>query len=641
MKQRNRWLLVGLWLVLFQVMNLLACNRALPLASLKTKQGIVQRATVQKNDWTVASVGTAFVLGDALRTARLSTAVLDLNDGSLLQVRQNTVIRFSAQRPKAGQHAFDVESGQVLLEAGRTDSFVVTRVGQVRVEAGSKVVIGRAGRQLQFDVTVGKAQLEADGLKHLLAAGQSYVVDVGDAVVEAVDVAGGEPFRGRSESTSTSPASSVQPPVSGVQVRIIGNGVSQKTTSNKDFQKLGPGIVGLLPGTTLRVDQGSRAELGRDGSTLVLSGKGTYVIHSEDSMVEVKSGSLSTTGPTKIVVPGGVIETTRACIASLNTSEKNRSTLRVEYGEANVKSEKDSIRVEQGEEASLNGDGVISLEGRGLAYADFQMDVGSTVTVHDPKPPTATRFAMAPHCPAGGLIRISSGTKRAFASGRIAVSLALDAGRHDYTLYCFGASGSETTPVARGTVTVLRDGGTRPVPSTPPSTSVNIDGRSYTVMYQNQLPNLKVDWPNAPPASSYALVVESKGRTKRLVSASPNYTFKSGTLTEGGHEIHFEGGGKLSRHTVVEIKFDNAAPTASLSTPIEPNVREGGEITIAGVTQPGWSIEIGGVKLEQDGQQRFAQKTTMPTSERALTIKLSHPARGTHVYLRRSARNHD
>lgn len=160
-------------------------------------------------------------------------------------------------------------------------------------------------------------------------------------------------------------------------------------------------------------------------------------------------------------------------------------------------------------------------------------------------------------------------------------------------------------------------------------------------MYQNQLPNLRVDWPNAPPASSYTLYVESKGRQKSLVSVSPNYVFKSGTLAEGSHEIHFEAGGKLSRHTYVEIKFDNAAPTASLLTPIEPNVREGGEITIAGVTQPGWSIEIGGVKLKQDEQRRFAQKAYMPTSERALAIKLSHPVRGTHVYLRRSARNHD
>ena len=31
----------------------------------------------------------------------------------------------------------------------------------------------------------------------------------------------------------------------------------------------------------------------------------------------------------------------------------------------------------------------------------------------------------------------------------------------------------------------------------------------------------------------------------------------------------------------------------------------------------------------------------MPTDERALVVKLTHPRRGTHIYLRRAADHHD
>ena len=69
---------------------------------------------------------------------------------------------------------------------------------------------------------------------------------------------------------------------------------------------------------------------------------------------------------------------------------------------------------------------------------------------------------------------------------------------------------SPGTIVARGTVTVLHDAGTRKLPPKAPASSIDCDGRSYTIYYQNQLPDISARWPNAPSAARYTLEVDGK-----------------------------------------------------------------------------------------------------------------------------------
>ena len=61
------------------------------------------------------------------------------------------------------------------------------------------------------------------------------------------------------------------------------------------------------------------------------------------------------------------------------------------------------------------------------------------------------------------------------------------------------AAGRPSKVVARGTVRVERDAGTSQLPARAPTSLVDADGRGYTVYYQNQLPEVRVRWPNAPP----------------------------------------------------------------------------------------------------------------------------------------------
>jgi hypothetical protein len=76
---------------------------------------------------------------------------------------------------------------------------------------------------------------------------------------------------------------------------------------------------------------------------------------------------------------------------------------------------------------------------------------------------------------------------------------------------------------------------------------------------------------------------------------------------------------------------------ASLQTPPVVGAKSGEALTISGMTLPGWSVDVDGKKLSSDGQQRFSGRVQMPSDHRAVAVRLTHPKRGTHIYLRRSS----
>jgi hypothetical protein len=634
-----------LWIICFAAVLLAqlligcnGCGKHAPLAVLEVRQGEVQRQAAQSRaDWNDANLGTGFDVGDALRTRHASSARLRLLGGGKVHVKQDTLIRFQNRRPAAKKHDFDVETGQVLLEAGDDELLLETGKGIARIGPNGLVTIHRTPQGLQFDVTVGRARFEEDGAEaETVESGQSYVVRIGAAILEN----GGDVAPAHSTADAATISSAESPPTDasrGVGAFIKGKGVTLKGATDRTFRAIAEGATTLSSGTTLQIDASSGVELTQGTSHVSLAGAGRYTVRGDkQGLVEVNSGKLTTAGATRIIVPGGIIETHDQSAADVQTLGKSRTRVNVLRGQVTLSGGQGTTNVSAGEEATFGGDGATQLEGRGLGYADLTINAGESVVVHDPKPPTAIRVAFSSLCGEGGTVRIQSGARQ-FASGETSAALRFAPGRSDYTLRCLG--GRNDAVAARGTITVVRDSGARPMPVTPPATTVTVDGRNYTVMYQNQLPQLTVTWPNPPASSSYTLHLESHAGNKTVQTAGPSYTFRSGALPEGHHTVFFESENKVSRRTGIDISFDNAAPTASLAAPTSGDADD--QMTISGVALPGWQVEIAGSKIEQDGQQRFSQKVQLPQSDTAVAVKLIHPTRGVHVYLRRSSRPHD
>lgn len=273
----------------------------------------------------------------------------------------------------------------------------------------------------------------------------------------------------------------------------------------------------------------------------------------------------------------------------------------------------------------------------GLERVDLSIAAGESVVIHDPRPPTAVGVLAPGRCRGKAILGVDAGKPSATElAGRAYVGVSLASGTHHYELYCSSDAGGRGEKAATGTIAILADAGLRKLAESAPVTKLELDGRRYTVLYQNQLPKIALEWSNAPAAASYALSVSSREGTKTLSTNLPTYSFAPGALAEGEHVLSFQGGGMRSRQTTVNIRFDNAAPTASIASPANGSFTPGSNVLVSGMAQPGWVVTVGAETLEQDAQHRFSALVSAP-SDRALAIRFTKAQRGVHYYLRRSA----
>ncbi len=614
------------------------CQSA-PLARLTEKIGVVKRDHASEpKQWRPAEKGTTFEVGDAIRTESEAEARLRLDDGSILGLEEETLIRFLERRPGAREQAIDLKLGGASLEAPTEGTVLRTAFGLAKLEGGTKVELVRREDSLRYEVVVGHARVETpEGGVLAVAEGQTVEATLGEAVVEYIaDEAKGEEEQDESEGPEAHERSAP------ILATVQGDKVTLTAPGEAEALELPAGDRELEAGSILRVGEGSSVSLSRGHENAKLSAGGRYLIGGGGHLVQAKQGGTLTVSSEKVVrikVPGGTI-LTKAGSAQIASKGEEGTQVTAHSGLVTL-SGTTNERLSPGEQGLIEADGSVSVEGRGLSHADLDVSVGQSVVIHDPSPPTAVSFQFGDHC-MQGTVRLK-GSRSAivgddFARGKEEVALGIGPGRVRYSLHCNDEDGKEGPAVASGAITVLHDAGTKPVPRQAPSTYLDVNGRSYTVLYQNQLPRITVRWAKHPEdAEEYVLKRKSPGVERSYTLSQASYTFSPGTLREGTHTVYFKGGGRVSRRTSITIRFDNAAPTASLQTPAQAGVGPGGQLHLSGIGLPGWSVVVDGKSIAQDADGRFSVNTTMPSNGRPVAVRLSHPSRGTHIYLRRPA----
>ena len=612
-----------------------ACSSPVPLATLRQKSGAVERDwAAQVRAWKVADVGTTFHLGDGLQTHTGASAQLALDDGSQLSLDADTQVRFSDTPPEKHALGFDVETGAASLQAAAEPLSIHTRVGLARIDPGATVVFSHSDEGTRIVVEVGRAVF-GDAAEPLTAGAGVRVLPDGD--VKRLDSAA--PTAAAVSSTSQpSPPSEPSPAEAApdglaITARVRGRGASVKT--GQGWSSLAEGAARLTPGTELRLARKTSVELehGRERAQLQT---GQYVIAPRAGvLVEASEGSLAAGSEVvvRIAVPGGEIVVAPTGLVNVSLGSGG-TLLDVKAKEASIESNGEPQQIRAGQRATLTSSGELSIQGRGLEHADVEIEAGESLTIHDPAPPTAVRFRFAGVCPELGVLQLRSGRAGQYAVGEGAVSLALGRGTQRYELRC-GTEGGKV--VKQGTLSVLSDDGSRRVAARAPATTLAADGHRYTVLYQNRLPVITLTWPDGPAGTALELTHSFAGNEEKLATNEPRHTFESGSLRDGRHDFSFTGGGKLSRHTRVDIQFDNAAPTATLDAPPAQALEPGDPLTISGIALPGWQVQVGQRRAPQDDQGRFSLPTNWPSDTRAVAVRLSHPERGTHVYVRRPA----
>lgn len=616
------------------------------VAEVKKHEGDVKRDTSSaQQKWQPAADGAELGMGDGLKTGPSANAVLHLTNGGNIAVSSDTTIRFLASKPGARQPKLAIETGEASIEAADAALTVETMIGVAQIEPGGKLLISADGTSTRIEVTVGAARIETDDGGLALSPGKSFDVSLGGAIVEreALDASADSGRAERADAAGAAAVSAVADAgaAGATTIEVRGAGVRVQAKGETAFKALAEGASSASAGDVLEVPNGASVDVRRGARHGRLVGFGRFVIGDAEgsSLVRASSGRVeleATSEDVVVEVPGGTIVARTGEGKSRVDADVGAAGTKVGVGQGQaevrgMKGTSETIRA--GEHATLTTKGVVVVANRGPERPDFTVRAGDSVVVRDPRPPTALGFDFSSVCPGSAVVSRADGAATVRGEHKAAMSLA--AGRHEYAIRCIGPDGVEEKPAASGSVTIVPDAARAELASLPPSTVVDMDGRRYTVLYQNLLPSVIARWTDAPKAGSYALFVD-KARTK---STTPKQSLKPGSIGEGTHTLHFEteDGSQKSAETTLVIKFDNAAPAASVRDPVDGSFHPGDSVKVSGVVVEGWTVSVNGTPVPLDEQKRFSTMATVPAGENALVLRLSHPKRGTVYYVRHAS----
>ncbi len=395
-------------------------------------------------------------------------------------------------------------------------------------------------------------------------------------------------------------------------------------------------VVDLEGGTLLRfLPRGGSAH---ESSFDVLLGVAAFEVASEGGTLTTSLGTARLKGGSRVTLErfqdtlSMSVERGAADVAALDGSSfELEAGERVILAEHSVKIELAERRRGQGAEGSPSP----KLAEASLPSGEVDLVAGSSLVIHDPEPPVKVRLLFGAICDEA-TVRLS-GTSPLERRGRRAIAEALPQGTYPYSVHCMEAGAVSSEPTQSGTITVLADAGVTGPPAQGPSALIEVNGRQYTVLYQDQLPQVTLRWPDAPAdATDLKLHLSNQGRTRTLAASSSSYGFASGALAEGTYQAYFTGGGYSSEKSVIAIVFDPAAPIVALSSP-QGHPAPGSVVAVEGSALPGWTVALDGQPLGQDDKGHFSVTQKMPESG-PLVLEASHPERGRHAYLRRPSR---
>ena len=602
------------------------------IAKLAKKDGPVDRQQ-GGSEWKAADVGAEFFIGDAARTAD-GGAGLEVLGGAQIAMQPHTILRFggTAQQSKIG-----VELGAIDITGSGT---YAVDGGDLKLSKGTVRITAKGGGKSSIELTIGDAQVSSIN-------GGTIELEVGKAIDIGLDVAVTTIDAGVVDASG--PVDAVE--IDAAPVASSSEGQIEVTGKKAEIQRPGsttweplPAGAGVLPrGTKIRLGAGTTAKLTAGGTTLDMAG-GTRAVLGEDLVIALEAGtaraSSAAAAEGRVVIPGGAVALGATPGGSETRLDINARETKVTATRGAAKltgANGGELAMNRGESATLAKNGTIRVIEAIPSYFDFKVSVGESVTIHDPKGATAVQFAFGGKCNDGGFIEMDRDARFRTAkvsAGKDQANLMVSAGSWAYRLRCTSASG-DSAAVGSGRIIVLRDAGSRALPRQAATNDIDADGRNYRVDYQSVIPTIavRIKGEGAP----FTLHMATEGKDETFTGNGPKILVPGTKLKEGTYTYWVDRNGvKDPKVSTLKIGFDNTAPQVYIEKPAN-GAKWDAEIDVRGAVLPGWTAAVDAVTIPIDKQRRFAAKVPRPSGN-ALAIKLSHPQRGVHYYLRRGAK---
>lgn len=623
---------------LLLVLTLLACacggKKGNAIAEVTKAEGPIEReAAGASGTWTGAKVGTQYFLGDAARTADKSAELKIVGSGALILMQPTTILRFGG---KGGSRNISVEMGAIDLTgtgayALDIGEVTLSKQGTVRITAG-------AGGKNIVELTLGAASVQTIGGGTIdLVVGQA--VEIGmemDLTGGAIDAGVGSGAPIVDAGVPDAPPAVIDAATS-VVATITGKKAEVQLPGETGF-KPAEGTVSLPPGAKLKLGAGTSANVVRGATTLELAGGSRIAVGPELAIsLETGGGKVTASAEGTVDLPGGAITLKGSpqgtAEARLDAAAETKVT--VTRGGARLTGEGNSVLdMNRGESATLKKNGVIRVIDAIPSYFDFRLAVGDTATIHDPKGATAVQFQFGGKCAQGGVVELDKDNRfrtAKISSGKENANLMVEGGSWAYRLRCT-SGGSEGNAVASGRIAVKRDAGSRKLPPPQKPIPIDADGRTWRVSYQSVVPSLIIGMKGT--GSAFKLTLAQGGKAETFEASKGSVTVKGDSLKEGTYTYWFVVDGvKQPKSSTLIIDFDQTAPQVYIESPGNGKPWTT-PIEVKGAVMLGWSAAVEGITLPLDKQRRFKAAVDAPPGQ-ALAIRLSHPDRGVHYYLRR------
>jgi hypothetical protein len=608
-----------------------ACKHKSAIAELTKADGPVERQESGDTAWNTAKVGAEFFIGDAARTADTG-AELKLGGSAKIAMQPHTVLRFGG---KDGASKISVELGAIDLSGSGNYGL---DVGDVNLKNNGAIRITAKGKgESEFELLVGNAQISNKDGTLDLEIGKIYSgLDIGTIKVNAaVDAGVDADLADAAVDAPVDTSGDAEIAITGKKAEILKPGETKWTA-------LAPDTTSLAKGTQLRLGANTSAKLTALGTTVDLSG-GSKLTISDALIFSIDNGSARATVPAKgegkVTVPGGELALSGTPLGPAEAKlDVNARETKVQVIRPNAKltGAGGATLDMAGGTATIAKAGTIRVVEAIPNYFDIRVLVGDTpnFAIHDPKPPTAVQFQFNGKCPGGGVIEMDKDARfrtPKISAGREAANMLVQPGGWAYRLRC----GDNGAAVASGRISVLRDDGHRPLPPKPGKNPIDADGRNYTISYQSSIPIVAVHFKGT--GSAFKLHLATGGTEETFDSTTPVIEVPSAKLKEATYTFWVDHDGvKQDKVSTLKINFDQTAPQVYIEAPTNGQPF-GAEIEVKGAVLPGWTAKVDVVEIPIDTKRRFSAKVPPPPGN-ALAIRLSHPQRGTHFYLRRGTK---
>jgi hypothetical protein len=607
-----------------------------PIAELTKTDGPVERQEGE-GAWTTSYVGQKYFIGDAARTAD-GEAELKLVGVQLIKMEKYTVLRFGGGKGNTAK--LTVELGAIVLRGGGNYGL---DVGDVKLANNGEVRITAKGQgKSAVELLVGNAQIErTNGQTIDLEIGKMIDLDltIGPITMTPPSDAG------VSDAAAPSDAGDVDAGIvvsDDGSIEVTGKKAEILNPGQTKWTPLAAGAGKLVKGAKIRLGAGTTAKLVANGVTLAMAGSSRTAI-TDDLHFGLELGvATASVGPATegaVGVPGGSVGIKATDKgpgkARLDVNAKGETKIAVLEGTAKLKGASGAdLDMKTGESASIAKAGAIHQTAKIPDYYDMRVTMGEVpaFTVHDPKGSTALQFLFNGKCNGGGTIEMDNDPRfrtARISAGKDSANIIAEPGAWSYRLVCAGGGQGGS-----GRIIVRKDAGTRPLPKDPPVNPIDADGRTYRISYQSLIPNVKIK--SAAGGTKYKLHLATAGSEETFESDKPAFTVDGKKLREATYTYWVERDGvKQDKPSTLIINFDQTAPQVYIESP-QNGKPFGAKVDVKGAVLPGWTAKVDVVEIPIDkNTRRFTAQVDPPSGAQALAIRLSHPQRGVHFYLRR------